>query len=104
MYLQLQLMVEVIQHRVYIAPRQVRQSTKIVRYQELSVLSHKQVHQFAASKVVCAMSSSRYLNLRGRASSFDRSRLARRMANLDTPALPTAEQGVVTFFFYLVPS
>ena len=30
------------------------------------------------------MSSGRYLNLRGRGSSFDRSRLARRMANLDT--------------------
>ena len=32
--------------------------------------------------------------VRGRGSSFDRSRLARRMANLDNPALPTAEQGV----------
>ena len=60
------------------------QSTKLVRYQELSVVSHKQVHQCAASKVVCAISSGRYLNLRGRGSSFDRSRLARRMANLDT--------------------
>ena len=68
-----------------------------MRYQELSVVSHKQVHQCAASKVVSAMSSGRYLNLRGRGSSFDRSRLARRMANLDTPALPTAEQGVVAF-------
>ena len=80
------------------------QSTKSVRYQKLSVVSHKQVHQCAASKVVCAMSSGRYLNLRGRGSSFDRSRLKRRMANLDTPALPTAEQGVVASSSYAVPS
>ena len=85
MYLQLQLMVEVVQHRVYIAPRQVPVSQqKNVRYQELHVVSHKQVHQCAVSKVVCVMSSGRYLNLSGRGSSFDRSRLARRMANLDT--------------------
>ena len=66
--------------------------------------SHKQEHQCATSKVVCAMSSGRYLNLSGRGSSFDRSRLARRMANLDTPALPTAEQGVVASLSYPVPS
>ena len=44
-----------------------------------------QSHQCAASKIVCAMSSGRYLNLRGRGSSCDRSRLARRMSNLDAP-------------------
>ena len=57
--------------------------SKNVRYQELSVVSHKQEHECAASKVVCAMSSGRYLNLRARGSPFDHSRLARRMANLD---------------------
>ena len=57
---------------------------KKARCQELSVVSHKQVHECAASKVVCAMSSGRYLNLRGRGSKFYHSRLARRMANLDT--------------------
>ena len=77
---------------------------KSVRYQELSVVSHKQVHQCAASKVVCAMSSGRYLNLRGLGSSFDGSRLARWMTNLDTPALPTAEQGVVASLSHPVPS
>ena len=98
-------MVEVVQHRVYIVPRQVPVSQqKNVRYQELYVVTHKQVHQCEVSKVVCAMSSGRYLNLRGRGSSFDRSRLARRMANLDTPALPTAEQGVVASSSYPVPS
>ena len=90
--------------RIYSTATGTCQSTKIVRYQELSVVSHKQVHQCAASKVVCAMSSGRYLNLRGRGSSFDRSRLARRMTNFDTPALPTAEQGVVASLSYPVPS
>ena len=98
-------MVEVVQHRVYIALRQVPVSQqKNVRYQESSVVSHKQVHQCAASKVVCAMSSGRYLNLRGRGSSFDRSRLASRMANLVTPGLPTAEQSVVASSSHPVPS
>ena len=77
-------MVEVVQHRVYISPRLVPVcQQKNVRFQELYVVSHKQVHQCAVSKAVCAMSSGRYLNLRGRGSSFDRSRIARHMANLD---------------------
>ena len=72
MYLQLHLTVEVVQHRIYIAPRQVPVSQqKTVRYQELSVVSHKQVHECAAKSVGCAMSSRRYLNLRGRGSPFD---------------------------------
>ena len=75
-----------------------------MRYQELSVVSHKQVHECAASKVACAMSSGRYLNLRGRGSPFDHFRLARQLADLDTPELPTAEQSVVGSSSYPVPS
>ena len=77
---------------------------KNVRYKELSVVSHKQVHECTASKIECEMSSGSYLNLRGRGSPFDHSRLVRRMATLDTPALPTAEQGVVASSSYPVAS
>ena len=81
MHLQLQLILEVVQRPVYVALRQVYVSQqKNVRYQELFVVSHKQEHECAATKVVCAMSSGMYqcLNI------FDHSRLARRMANFDT--------------------
>ena len=78
--------------------------TKNVRYHVLSVVSHKQVHECAASKVVCAMASGRYLTFSGRGSTFDHSRLARRMVNFDAPALPTAEQGVVGSSSYPVPT
>ena len=66
---------EVVQHLVYLSTATgTCQSTKNVRFRLLAVVSRKQVHECAALKVVCAMSSG---------SPFDRSRLARRMANLD---------------------
>ena len=54
MYLQLQLMVEVVLHRVYIAPRQVPVSEqKMCGIKSCQLSSHKQVHECAASKDVC---------------------------------------------------
>ena len=79
-------MVEVVQHRVYIAPRQV-----LVIKQKLCPIKSCLLHPTSRYNnirhpkmcVACKMSSGRYLNFRGRVSSFDKSRLARRMANVD---------------------
>ena len=67
MYLQLQLMVEVVQHRVYIAPRQVpvsQQNCAVSRV--VCCIAQTGTSMCGIKSCVCAMSSGRYLNLRGR--------------------------------------
>ena len=85
MYLQLQQMVEVVQHRVYIAPRQVPVSQQNMCGIKSCLLYRTSRYLNMRHQKLCVLTSNRYLNLRGSGSSLDQSRLARRISNRDTP-------------------